>query len=141
MHVKIGKTKVILNRLHYLLGVQKDDATTNTKNVSVIGIKKLLIKDGNCFIYLNQTKENEMKPSQIWGFQRAGIICLNTYLIFSLNFVAIFAHGTPDRISDNIHSSHKQRYQDQEHPHSDAAASEPVSFSTPRTTDLEINYT
>ena len=49
-----------------------------------------------------------MKQSTIWGFHRAGIICLNTYLIFSLNFVAIFAHGTPDRInSDNIHSSYK----------------------------------
>ena len=59
-----------------------------------------------------------MKQSTIWGFQRAGIICLNTYLIFSLNFVAIFAHGTPDRISDNIHSSYKQRYTNhRQHPH------------------------
>ena len=58
-----------------------------------------------------------MKQSTIWGFQRAGIICLNTYLIFSLNFVAIFAHGTPDRISDNIHSSHRQRYSNhRQHP-------------------------
>ena len=71
-----------------------------------------------------------MKQSTIWGFQRAGIICLNTYLIFSLNFVAIFAHGTPDRISDNIHSSHRQRYtnhrQHPPHQNSNPENSKPV---------------
>ena len=69
-----------------------------------------------------------MKQSTIWGFHRAGIICLNTYLIFSLNFVAIFAHGSPDRISDNIHSSNRQRYRDRHHNYSNKGGSDPVSL-------------
>ena len=69
-----------------------------------------------------------MKPAQIWALQRASIICLNTYLIFSLNFVAIFAHGTPDRIHDNIHSSQKQRYGDRHQHHAGATSSNSVSF-------------
>ena len=72
-----------------------------------------------------------MKQSTIWGFQRAGIICLNTYLIFSLNFVAIFAHGTPDRInSDNIHSSYKQRYTNRHHPHHNSNTRDSKSVRT-----------
>ena len=72
-----------------------------------------------------------MKPSQIWALQRAGIICLNTYLIFSLNFVAIFAQGTPGRIHDDIHSSHKQSYRDNhQHHHSSATSSKSVSSHT-----------
>lgn len=35
--------------------------------------------------------------------------------------MAIFAHGTPDRISDNIHSSNKQRYQGRHHQQSGSA--------------------
>ena len=67
-----------------------------------------------------------MKPSQVWALQKASIICLNTYLIFSLNFVAIFAHGTPDRIHDNIHSSRNQRYR-QHHQQADTSHSNSVS--------------
>ena len=81
-----------------------------------------------------------MKQSQIWGLQKAGIICLNTYLIFSLNFVAIFAHGTPDRISDNIHSSNKQRYQGRHHQQSGSAGpAHSVSFHL--VLKLHMSYT
>ena len=81
-----------------------------------------------------------MKLSQIWALQKASIICLNTYLIFSLNFVAIFAHGSPDRIHDNIHSSRNQKYR-QHHQQSDTSYSNSVSFDLiliiPK--DIEIN--
>merc|ERR1711881_501829 len=79
--------------------------------------------------YLYYMAFKMMKQSQIWGLQRAGIICLNTYLIFSLNFVAIFAHGSPDRISDNIHSSNRQRYRDRHHNYSNKGGSDQAGSS------------
>ena len=81
-----------------------------------------------------------MKPSQVWALQKASIICLNTYLIFSLNFVAIFAHGTPDRIHDNIHSARNQRHR-QHHHQADTSHSHSVSSGLVKIilTDIEID--
>jgi len=40
---------------------------------------------------------SRMKPSEWASATKISVVALNTYLIFSLNFVGIFAHGSPNQ--------------------------------------------